>query len=204
MPPVIESHSGASGPETSLDLLRRAQAGDTGALHLLIARYLPRLRRWATGRLPADARGMADTQDLVQDTVAQAFRKIEGFEIRREGALQAYLRQVLLNQIRQEVRRARRRPMPDAQGDERFNAMQSPGPSPLEIAIGREDMERYEQALQRLRPEDREAIVARIELGLSHQELADALGKPSANAARMALERALARLVREMTTGPHD
>ena len=202
MPPVNEPHESpvASGLETSLDLLRRAQAGDAEALNTLIARYLPRLRRWATGRLPADARGMADTQDLVQETVSQAFRKIDRFEVRGEGALQAYLRQVLLNQIRQEIRRARRRPAPGEPAKEELDALPAVGPSQLEAAIGREALERYEQALQRLRAEDREAIVARIELGLSHQELADALGKPSANAARMAVERALARLIREMTT----
>ena len=200
MPAVDESHR-VRGPalESSLDLLRRAQAGDTEALNTLIARYLPRMQRWATGRLPAHARGMTDTQDLVQDAVSQAFRKIEGFEVRGEGALQAYLRQALLNQIRQEIRRASRRPPPgDAEADSAASDVEDPGPSPLEEAIGSEALERYERALARLRPEDREAIVARIELGLSHREVAEALGKPSANAARMAVERALSRLLKEM------
>src|SRR5712671_6028856 len=102
MPTVGKPHGDAprSGSETSLDMLRRAQSGDAEALNQLLARYLPRLKRWATGRLPAHARGMADTQDLVQETVSRAFRKIDGIEIRGEGSLQAYLRQVLLNQIR--------------------------------------------------------------------------------------------------------
>ena len=71
-------------------------------------------------------------------------------------------------------------------------------PSPLEAAIGREGIERYEQALARLRRDDREAIVGRIEFGLTNEELAAALEKPSANAARMAVERALFRLAREL------
>lgn len=200
MPAVGESHADPPRPEseTSLDMLRQAQLGDAEALNRLVARYLPRLRRWATGRLPAFARGMADTQDLVQETVSRAFRKIDGIEIRGDGALQAYLRQVLLNQIRQEIRRARRRPSSGVADVEEVDALESAAPSPLEEAIGREALERYEQALERLRPADREAIVGRVELGLNHQELADALGKPSANAARMAVERALARLVKEM------
>jgi RNA polymerase sigma factor (sigma-70 family) len=204
---VDESHPAASGPgfETSLDLLRRAQAGDGDALNALIARYLPRMRRWAAGRLPAHARGMADTQDLVQETMSRAFRKIEGFEIRGEGALQAYLRQALLNQIRQEIRRAGAR-LPSGQVDagEAAAEVEAPGPSPLEEAIGTEALERYERALARLRSEDREAIVARIELGLSHQQVAEAIGKPSANAARMAVERALSRLLKEMGEGGYD
>src|SRR3989338_7349960 len=88
----------------------RAQAGDAEALNALIARFLPRLQRWATGRLPGWARDMADNHDLVQETVVQAFKKIEKFEDRGEGALQAYLRQVLLNRIRQEILRAGRGP----------------------------------------------------------------------------------------------
>src|SRR4051812_23968454 len=79
--------------ESSLDLLARARAGDRQALDVLMARYLPRLRRWASGRLPRWARDLADTQDLVQDTLLQTFKRIETFEARHEGALQAYLRQ---------------------------------------------------------------------------------------------------------------
>jgi RNA polymerase sigma factor (sigma-70 family) len=201
MPGVDDSHNSSTDTshEASLDLLRRAQSGDSEALNALIARYLPRMRRWATGRLPGHARGMSDTQDLVQDAVSQAFKKIEGFEIRGEGALQAYLRQALLNQVRQEIRKANRRPPPgDVDVHEAAAQIEDPGPSPLEEAIGAEALERYERALGRLRPEDREAIVLRIELGLTHQEVAEALGKSSPNAARMAVERALARLLKEM------
>jgi RNA polymerase sigma-70 factor (ECF subfamily) len=200
MPSVNDPHADAASPvETSLDLLRQAQAGDAEALNALIARYLPRLRRWATGRLPAHARGMTDTQDLVQETVSRAFKKIEGFEVRGEGALQAYLRQVLLNEIRQEIRRAGRRPPPSGADDLQAAAeIASPAPSPLEMAIGADALARYDDALGRLKAGDREAIVARIELGLSYQEVAEATGKPSANAARMAVERALLRLLEEM------
>jgi RNA polymerase sigma-70 factor (ECF subfamily) len=201
---VDRTHTATSDPdfETTLDLLRRAQAGDSDALNALIARYLPRMRQWAAGRLPLHARGMTDTQDLVQETVSRAFRNVEAFEIRGEGALQAYLRQALLNQIRQEIRRASSRiPRGDVDLADAADRVEAPGPSPLEAAIGAEALERYERALERLRPEDREAIVARIELGLSHQEVAEALGKPSANAARMAVERAVSRLLKEMGQG---
>lgn len=180
--------------ETSLSLLDRAQAGDSQALDALIARYLPRLQRWARGRLPAWARDLADTQDLVQETVYKAFKQIDRFEVRGDGALQAYLRQALVNRIRSEIRRVARRPEATALDTQK----EDPGPSPLEAAIGTQAVQRYEEALSRLRPEDREAIVGRVELGLTNDELADALGKPSPNAARMAVERALFRLAKEM------
>jgi RNA polymerase sigma-70 factor (ECF subfamily) len=184
----------ARSHEASLELLERAKAGDRSALDALIARYLPRLRRWAHGRLPAWARDLADTQDLVQETVFSAFRQVERFEVRGEGALQAYLRQALVNRIRLEIRRASRRP----QTAELDNRTEDAGPSPLEAAIGREAVERYERALARLRHQDREAIIGRLELGLSNEELAEALGKRTANAARMAVERAVLRLAKEM------
>lgn len=180
--------------ESSLDLLERAQAGDAPALDELMARHLPRLRRWASGRLPRWARDVADTQDLVQDTLLQTFKRIGRFESRGDGALQAYLRQSVLNRIRDEYRRAGRRPAAEALDSQAADS----ATSPLEEAIGRQAIERYEAALQRLRAEDREAIVARIELGFTHEEVASLLGKPSANAARMALERALVRLAAEM------
>jgi len=140
---------------------------------------------------------MADTDDLVQDTLLQTFKRIESFEPRRVGALQAYLRQAVLNRVRDELRRKGRRPdSTDLEGV----AVAGEG-SPLEEAIGREAVENYERALQRLRPEEREAIIARVELGYSYEELAEALGKPSVDAARKAAQRALLRLAEEMKSG---
>jgi RNA polymerase sigma-70 factor (ECF subfamily) len=70
--------------------------------------------------------------------------------------------------------------------------------SPLDIAIGREAADRYETALQRLKPDEREVLIARVELGMSFEEVAAAVGKPSADAARKAVSRALLRLADEM------
>jgi DNA-directed RNA polymerase specialized sigma24 family protein len=74
-------------------------------------------------------------------------------------------------------------------------------PSPIDEAIGHESLERYEAALLGLRPEDRELVLARVEMGLSYQQVADTLGKPSADAARVATGRALLRLAQEMAHG---
>lgn len=179
---------------SSLTLLERARAGDREALESLIARYLPRLQRWASGRLPRWARDMAETQDLVQEALFQTFKRIERFEPRGEGALHAYLRQAILNRIREELRRTRRRPA----RSELDSAAEADGRSPLEQAIGQEAIDRYERALAQLRPDDRELVVARIELGYTNREIAELLDKPTPNAARMATERAVVRLAKEM------
>jgi RNA polymerase sigma factor (sigma-70 family) len=184
---------GGLGPDTAttVDLVGRVRAGDEAALGELMARFLPRVRRWASGRLPASLRDMADTSDLVQDVLLQTFRKVDRLDVGREGGLQAYLRQAVLNRIRDEFRRARRRP----EAVELDTSVPENAPSPLETAIGAQALERYERALASLRPIDREAIIARIELGFSYDEVAHLVGKPTANAARMAVERAMSRLL---------
>jgi RNA polymerase sigma-70 factor (ECF subfamily) len=72
------------------------------------------------------------------------------------------------------------------------------GTSPLDAAIGAEAVARYERALGRLRDEEREAIVLRVEFGYDFDTIAAQLGKPSAAAARMAVTRAIAKLAEEM------
>ena len=181
---------------TTLHLVERVRDGDPQALADLLERFLPRLRRWASGRLPGPIRDMADTSDLVQDVLLQSFRKIEVLELDRVGGLQAYLRQAILNRIRDEFRKFKRRP----EAVELESAQPDEGPSPLEAAIGRQALGRYEAALAELRPGDREAIIARIELGFTYDEVAQLLGKPTGNAARMAVERALVRLIDRLRT----
>lgn len=181
--------------ESTVELLQRVKQGDHGALEVLLERHLPRLRRWASGRLPRYARDGSDTEDLVQETVIRALRTIEAFEYRREGALQAYLRQALYNRIRDRIRQAGRRPRLETVDEE----APFKGESPLEQAIGHQTMERYEAALAALQPGDREAIVGRIELGYDYSELAAALGKPTSEAARKAVGRAVLRLAEKMT-----
>jgi RNA polymerase sigma factor (sigma-70 family) len=191
---VADSGSGDDPLESTIDLLARARQGEERAVEQLFQRCLPALRRWARGRLPHYARDLADTQDVVQEAVLSTLHRLDAFESRHQGALQAYLRQAVVNRIRDEIRRVGRRPIPTELDDQHVDG----APSPLEHAIGREGLERYEAALQKLRPADREAIVARMELQQSYDEVAVALGKPNANAARVAVTRALAKLIDEM------
>ena len=187
------------GSETTLALLARARTGDRLALEAMAARLLPRLRRWAAGRLPAWARDLAETDDLVQETLANVLDRLSEFEPRHEAALSVYLREALANRLRNEIRRAVRHPPAD--GIEAIGERPALSPSPLELAVTGEALRRYETALATLTPEDREAIVGRIEFHYSFEELADAWGKPSADAARMAFKRAVSRLAEAMQHG---
>ena len=180
--------------ETTASLLDRVRAGDPAAREQLVSRYLPAMLRWARGRLPVGARDLEDTDDLVQVTFMKALDRVRDFEYRGEGAFVAYLRRSLQNRIRDEIRRARRRPATDALTER----LEDDSPSPLEAAIGAEAVARYEKALAELKEAQQEAVVLRIELGFTYEEIGRALGSPSANAARMTVTRALVRLAEVM------
>jgi RNA polymerase sigma factor (sigma-70 family) len=190
----LVSHDDGRGesPHSTVALLARAREGDQAALDEVFARSIPLLKRWASGRLPRWAREMVDTDDLVQDTVVNTLRRLDVFEYRVDSALQAYLRQAVMNRIRNEIRRAGRHPAPETLD----SAAPDEAASPLEELIGKQTVEAYDEALAALEPQEREAIVGRVELGLSYDELASAMGKPSADAARMAVGRALLKLAK--------
>jgi RNA polymerase sigma-70 factor (ECF subfamily) len=183
--------------ETTGALLQRVRRGDDEAKSDLVARYLPALQRWARGRLPRFARDLADTDDLVQVTLLRALDHVETFEPRERGAFLAYMRRILMNQIRDEVRRVQRQSARSALPEH----LTAPEPSPLAQAIGAQQVETYERALDRLAPEQKEAVIMRIEFDSTWSEIATAIGSPSPNAARMLVSRALARLAEEMDAG---
>jgi len=96
--------------ESTRSLLERAKTGDDEAIDEICSRYLPRLSRWATGRLPARARGLVDTADLAQETLIRTLRRLDSINASHPASLPAYLRTAILNRIRDEIRRVAARP----------------------------------------------------------------------------------------------
>lgn len=187
----VQELDDAPVPESSLALLERAKAGDRSALEALLARYRPRLKRWAHRRLPNWARDLSETDDLIQDTLVKTVRNLDAFAPDSKGGFQNYLRRAIGNAIRDEIRKAQRRPTLT----ELEPSIVSDSPSPLERAVGRSRLARYEAALAQLSAEEREAVVARLEFGFTHSELAAALGKFTPDAARKLCQKAIARLL---------
>lgn len=174
-------------------LVRRAHSGDDGAREALIQRCLPPLRRWARGRIPASVRGVADTDDLVQTTVIRTLTSLDRLRPGEQGSVLAYMRQVLLNAVRDELRRQRRRPGHVALGDETGAVADVGGPSPDPTVVTA-----YERGLAELTPAQRDAVVLRVEFGLTFPEIAAELELASADAARMRVARALVALAERM------
>lgn len=180
--------------ESTATLLLRARQGDVPARERLFQRYLPILTRWAHRRLPASSRDLLETSDVVQVTLLRAFMHLEDFQHRGEGSFLAYLRQILMNAIRDEIRKTARSRHHVELDDE----MPDPGASLIEELVGRQTLERYEAVLGRLAEEDQQMLIMRIELGFTYQAIAEAMGRPSPDAVRMKIARTLLALQREM------
>jgi len=188
------NRSEAMALATTARLLERVRQGDAAAREHLVSRFLPPFRRWAHGRLPDRARGLVDTDDLVQVALVKALTQMETFEPRHPGAFLGYLRRTLINEIRQELRRTARHPAGQALETDLPDA----GPSPVERVVEREALEAYEAALARLSDTQRFAVLLRVELGFTYEQIALAIGSPTANASRMVVKRALLCMAEEM------
>jgi RNA polymerase sigma factor (sigma-70 family) len=186
-----ESSPSLGLPESTANLLEEARAGDQDAENELVRRSLPELRRYARGRLPGYARNGLDTEDLVQETMLHALRRLPTFEPTRPGGLRAYLRHNLRNRVVDAVRLVQRKPaIENLAGHDPVDEH-----SRVEESLA---FSRYERALKMLSDVDRQMIVARVELGLSYGDIALQFGYSSANIARVRITRALMRLADQM------
>lgn len=184
--------------ETTAFLLDRVRGGDGAARERLAARYLPMLQRWAHGRLPPPTRDLTDTDDLVQVTLFRVLKQIGTFEYGGAGSFLAYLRSTLLNLLRNEIRRVARRGESVEFDDETAGDELS---SPLEQAIGRQRLERYEAALDALPARSRELVIMRLEFDMTYEDIARET-QSTPDAVRMAIKRAVEALARQLGGAP--
>jgi RNA polymerase sigma factor (sigma-70 family) len=190
--PALNPKPAAGDPATWL--LERARDGSEGACVGLVARYGPDLYRWTRARLNGAVRDSIDADDLVQRALHRGISSLPRIEIRGDEAFLRYLKKIVLNEIRDEARRVRRRP----RWEELTDDLPAQGPSALDRIIRIEEMERFRSALSALPAAQRQAVVLRFECGLRHKEIASIIGTPTANAARAVLGRGLARLARTL------
>jgi len=164
---------------------------------MLFRRQGAALRKWARGRLPRWARNFAETADLVQEALFQTFRRIDRFEDRGKGALQAYLRQAVTNRIRDEMRRVGRQVTGDSLPTEAL--LHSGEPSPFETTLDAERERKYKLAVATLTEDERLLVVARMELGYNYEQLALISNRSTADAARVAVRRAVLKVAERMS-----
>ncbi len=182
--------------DSTMQILDRAQRGDTEAIQALIGRAVPSVRRWARGRLPRYVRHEANTEDVLQDAVLRTLKTVKRVRHRTVGGMQAYLRTGVINRIRDLIRSTGRR----GTAIELVDELPDESLSPLELAIRGQKLAHFVEAVAALKPADRQIIIWRIELGYSVDEIAARLGK-SKPAAGMSVTRAVARLSAAMKIG---
>jgi RNA polymerase sigma-70 factor, ECF subfamily len=178
----------------TMELVERARGGDDTAWEVLMRRYRGPLQRFARSRLARQSHRLADTDDVVQDVTINVFRRLHRIELRFPGALLAYLRRSVSNRVADEHRRAVRQG-PTATLDDNLPDGQQ---SPLDVTIDRDKMRAYRAALLTLSHDDRLAIMMRLERGEGYDVIAARLGKPTPNAARVAVARAMFKLAKHM------
>jgi RNA polymerase sigma factor (sigma-70 family) len=186
-PPSLPASMPPELLDSTAELLRRLRRGDDAAREALFARCLPLLRRWAHGRLPRETRDVADTDDLVQVSLIRALAHVHEFEAQGAGSFLAYLRQILLNEVRGEMRKRRVR---GEQVELEAWPLADDGDSVVAHLVGHERLRSYEAALATLGREQQELVLMRIEFGLDYADIARESGS-TPNAVRMRLARAL-------------
>jgi RNA polymerase sigma-70 factor, ECF subfamily len=155
-------------------LAEAANAGDRGALEVLLARHLDRVHaicRRVTGH-PEDA------LDATQEALIAVTRGLHRYDGR--SLFTTWLYRVATNAALDELRRRKRRPEPAELSDDRpgrggsFGG--SAGSAPVESAVtARLDVD---AALARLSPEFRAAVVLRDLCDLDYAEIAEVLDVP--------------------------
>ncbi|MBK8100470.1 MAG: sigma-70 family RNA polymerase sigma factor [Planctomycetes bacterium] len=184
------------------DLVARAGTGDAPSLDALLVRYLPRLRAFVRLRVNDMVRQRESCSDLVQSVCREVLEGQDGFRWQGEGPFRAWLFRTALNKIcerarsmTQQKRDVRREVSPGSQAD--YGGLRTREPSASQVAMAAELQERMERAFDVLADDHREVIALSRIVGLSHAEIAQALGR-SEGAVRMLLSRALVAYVEAM------
>lgn len=196
---------GTRGPEA---LLAQARHGDAAALGRLLELYRNYLRILARGLIRGALRVQLDPSDLVQETYLEAQRDLGQFAGQSEGQLVAWLRQILVRNLADQVkfhqalgRDVQRQVSLDALLEcSALNVQQALGArlsSPSANVARREQAVLVADAIARLPADYREVILLRHAEHLPFAEVAARMDR-SAGAVRMMWVRALEKLHQEL------
>lgn len=183
---------------SSLGLVERVKNGDHDAFSLLFDKYQRRLAVLIHYKLSAEVRRFADVEDILQETLLEAYRDIKQFSYQRPGSFLNWLSRIA-DHVIADLARFHGRQRRNAAELVRFKSESNPeGPEPVNtktpsrILADKEGVGALIEKLDQLPEDYRQAILlAKVE-GLSSQELAERLGK-SREATALLLHRAIKR-----------
>jgi RNA polymerase sigma-70 factor (ECF subfamily) len=185
--------------EDAAILARRAAEGDAAAVEELLVRYLPSLRAFVRAHMGPGLRARESSSDMVQSVCREVLAHLDRFQHPSEGAFKHWLfttaQRKIANRARDLGREKRdaRREVPLDGEDGALGLVYARISSPSGVAARREDLERFEAALDQLHGEQREVLLLAHLVGLSRAEIGERLGKTEV-AVRGLLHRATARL----------
>ncbi|MBI4583296.1 MAG: sigma-70 family RNA polymerase sigma factor [Planctomycetes bacterium] len=161
-------------------LLLKAQGGDRAAFDQLMKTFGPRLESLVRLRLGSELRARVEVDDILQETLVQAFRSINSLRKPNESAFFQWLAGIANHVIWNEARHQERRPAVPYEDKAAAN-----DPTPSRILRRSERFDRLQEALNSLSPEHREVILlARIE-GLSLAETAERMKRTQGAVAQL-------------------
>ena len=190
----------AGGGRESVVLVRRAQAGESGARDELVHRYWHPVLRIVRLRMGARLRRYAESGDVVQEAFLAALEGLEAYRPREDAAFVAWLSRIVVTRLyaladhHHALKRDRRREVglmpPGDVGDGPVTGPPARLASPSRAAAAREEADLLHAALAELDEDQREVVLLRDFLGASWEAIRDELGRPSVGAAKMLHQRA--------------
>jgi len=185
-------------------LVTLAKHGDQSALERLCKVYNERVLRIVRMRIGPELRTKLQSMDLVQDAFISALRSLENFTYKNEGDFLRWVSKIAENRLRDNLDKfhadkrdiRKEKPLNNRSAtQDTFVGISGPvdTTTPSLIMSRREDLNKLEKAMDKLKPEYREVITLTKIDGLSCKEAASRLGK-APDAVRMLLSRAMTAL----------
>ncbi|CAM3794520.1 RNA polymerase sigma factor [Nocardioides marinus] len=166
--------AGPLDPDEIDDLARRAQAGDTDALELLLGAVQPRALAACRSVLPH----LADAEDACQEALLNVSRKIGSWHGR--GRFTTWLHAVCVNSARSTYRRLKKQAVPaDPTELSAAGPLERPDPRTTSVIAGtRLDLLEAMEVIERDHPQLVQPLLLRDVHGLAYDEIAQLLELP--------------------------
>ena len=202
LPESRESPAAGAADDRWAQWIAQSQQGHVESLGFLFRACEPFLLKIAADELQSDLVPKVAASDLVQETFLEMQRDIAGFRGGTEAELRAWLRQILINNLKNHARQFREtakrqidreRPIDGCGSQNLLNALHASGLTPSQYLIQGEAKQALEHAVGQLSDTQREAILLRHRDGCSFEEIGQRLNR-SADAARMLWWRAIEQL----------
>ncbi|MEP7281040.1 MAG: RNA polymerase sigma factor RpoE [Rubrivivax sp.] len=168
--------------DTDVQLVERAQRGDTHAFEMLVVKYQRRIER-LIGRMVRD---VDSVQDIAQESFIRAYRALPQF--RGDSAFYTWLYRIAVNTAKKALVDMRRDPLvyegARGSGDDENNETSrvenelSDGETPEGLLASKEVAQAVNAAIEALSEDLRQAITLREIEGLSYEEIADVMNCP--------------------------